>query len=239
VLVLDKIALEAPKTKLLVKLMADLNVQSALIVVPHRDDSLERAARNLPLVKVLRAEGANVYDLLRYEHAVFSKDAIEALTIFYSQPARRAAVTYDMIKQVLDRLKKDRPKLAPLRVWQAYAHLDAYKGANPTSELTALVALIRRACGIDQTIAPFSDTVRKNFQDWIMKRHSGAGAKFTDEQMDWLRMIRDHVINSFHIARDDLDLAPFDAQGGIGRMHLLFGEKMDDVIGELNEVLAA
>ena len=168
-----------------------------------------------------------------------NKDAIEALTIFYSQPARRAAVTYDMIKQVLDRLKKDRPKLAPLRVWQAYAHLDAYKGANPTSELTALVALIRRACGIDQTIAPFSDTVRKNFQDWIMKRHSGAGAKFTDEQMDWLRMIRDHVINSFHIARDDLDLAPFDAQGGIGRMHLLFGEKMDDVIGELNEVLAA
>jgi large subunit ribosomal protein L4 len=79
VLVLDKIALEAPKTKLLAKLMADLNVQSALIVVPQRDDSLERAARNLPLVKVLRAEGANVYDLLRYDRLIVTPDAVQAL----------------------------------------------------------------------------------------------------------------------------------------------------------------
>jgi large subunit ribosomal protein L4 len=79
VLVLDKIALEAPKTKLLAKLMADLNVQSALIVVPQRDDSLERAAHNLPLVKVLRAEGANVYDLLRYDRLILTPDAVQAL----------------------------------------------------------------------------------------------------------------------------------------------------------------
>jgi len=79
VLVLDRIALEAPKTKLLAKLMANLNVQSALIVVPQRDDSLERAARNLPLVKVLRAEGANVYDLLRYERLILTPEAVQAL----------------------------------------------------------------------------------------------------------------------------------------------------------------
>jgi type I restriction enzyme, R subunit len=144
-----------------------------------------------------------------------------------------------MIKEVLDRLRKDRPKLAPLRVWQAYAHLDDYKGNNPSSELTALVALIRRVCSIDKTISPYADTVRKNFQNWIMKRHSGAGEKFTEEQMDWLRMIRDHVTNSFHAERDDLDMAPFDSQGGIGRMHQLFGDKMDEVITELNEALAA
>ncbi len=166
-------------------------------------------------------------------------DEIEALTIFYSQPARRSKVTYAMIKAVLDRLKQDRPKLAPLRVWQAYAHLDEYTGSNPASELTALVALIRRVCGIDQSLAPYSETVRKNFQSWIMKRHSGAGEKFSEEQMAWLRMIRDHVINSFHVERDDLEFAPFDAQGGIGRMYLLFGQQMDDVIDELNEVLAA
>jgi large subunit ribosomal protein L4 len=79
VLVLDKITLEAPKTKLLAKLMADLNVHSALIVVPQRDDALERAARNLPLVKVLRAEGANVYDVLRYDRLILTPDAVQAL----------------------------------------------------------------------------------------------------------------------------------------------------------------
>ncbi len=72
------------------------------------------------------------------------RDEIEALTIYFSQPARRSEVTYAMIKALLEQLKKERPKLAPLWVWQAYAHLDDYKGENPVSELTALVALIQK-----------------------------------------------------------------------------------------------
>ena len=168
-----------------------------------------------------------------------NRDEIEALTIFYSQPHRRSELTYAMISEVLEKLRKDRPRLAPLRVWRAYAKLDEYKGNDPSSELTALVALIRRVCGIDSKVSTHSETVRRNFQDWIMKRHSGAGEKFTDEQMEWLRMIRDHVVNSFHVERDDLDMAPFDARGGMGRMYQLFGDRMDDVISELNEALAA
>src|SRR3546814_13770070 len=59
------------------------------------------------------------------------RDEIEALTIFYSQPARRSAVTYGMIKALLDRLKKARPKLAPPRARQAYAPPTASTGAKP------------------------------------------------------------------------------------------------------------
>ena len=168
-----------------------------------------------------------------------NKDNIEALTIFYSQPHRRRELTFDMIRTVLEKLRGDKPALAPLRVWQAYSQLDEYKGKQPANELTALVALIRRACGIDATISPYSETVRKNFQNWIMKHHSGGGVKFNEQQMVWLHMIRDHVITSFHIERNDLEMSPFDAQGGMGKMHQLFGEQMDDVINELNEVLAA
>lgn len=166
------------------------------------------------------------------------RDAIEALTIFYNQPARRSTVTYAMIKAVFDALKTDRPKLAPLRVWQAFALLDEVKGTNPANELTALVALIRRVCNIDAKLAPYADTVRRNFQAWIMKRHSGVGDKFTDEQTEWLRMVRDHITTSFHVERDDLDMAPFNAKGGLGKMHQLFGAGMDDLIDELNEALA-
>jgi type I restriction enzyme R subunit len=53
-----------------------------------------------------------------------------------------------------------------------------------------------------------------------------------------LRMIRDHIVSSFHLDRDDLGLAPFDAKGGLGRMHQLFGDQTDKVIGEMNEALA-
>jgi len=167
------------------------------------------------------------------------RDQIDALTIFYTQPARRAQVTYAMIKALLNALKTDRPKLAPLRVWRAYALLDEYKGVDPANELTALVALIRRVCGIDVKIAPFADIVRRNFQSWILKRHSGAGEKFTGEQLEWLQMIRDHITTSIHLDRDDLDMSPFNARGGLGKMHHLFGERMDDIIFELNEALAA
>ena len=166
------------------------------------------------------------------------RDEIEALTIFYAQPHRRRELTYAMVRAVLDNLKDDKPMLAPLRVWQAYAVLDDYRGKQPASELTALVALIRRVCGIDETLSPYAETVRRNFQSWIMTRHSGSGEKFNDQQMAWLRMIRDHVATSFHLDREDLEMSPFDAQGGLGRMHKLFGSQMDTVIDELNEALA-
>jgi type I restriction enzyme R subunit len=139
----------------------------------------------------------------------------------------------------MDKIKDDKPILAPVRVWQAYAFLDEVQGENPVSELTALIALIRRACGIDKTISRHSEIVRKNFQAWIMKRHSGEGKKFTKEQLEWLHMIRDHIISSFHIERDDLEANPFDTHGGMGKMFQLFGDDMDGLINDLNEALAA
>ncbi len=57
--------------------------------------------------------------------------------------------------------------------------------------------------------------------------------------MDWLRMIRDHIATSVRIERDDLDYAPFDGKGGLGRMHALFGAGMDGVMDEMNEALSA
>ncbi len=168
-----------------------------------------------------------------------NRDEIEALAIFFDQPHRRSELTYAMIREVLAKLKSDRPRLAPLGVWRAYALLDEYKGGRPVNELTALVALIRRVCGMDETLSPYQETVRRNFQTWIMARHSGSGEKFNEPQVAWLRMIRDHIVTSFHLDRNDLDLAPFDSHGGMGQMHKLFGDQMDDVIDELNEALAA
>ena len=179
---------------------------------------------------------ALVQDFREYLEA--NRDQIEVLTIFYCQPHRRREVTYAMIRAVLDKLKGDKPRLAPLRVWQAYALLDDYRGQRPDKELAALVALIRRVCGIDKTLSPYDETVRRNFQTWIMTHHSGSGEKFNNQQMEWLRMIRDHFATSFHLDRDDLEMAPFDAQGGMGRMYQLFGNQMDSVIDVMNDALA-
>jgi len=79
VVVLDKIELEAPKTKLMAQLVDGLQAKSALIILPAKNDTIERAARNLPHVKVLRAEGANVYDILRYDRLILTPESVEAL----------------------------------------------------------------------------------------------------------------------------------------------------------------
>ena len=80
--------------------------------------------------------------------------------------------------------------------------------------------------------------VDTNFQDWIFKKQAGT-TKYTSEQVQWLRMIKDYIANSFHVARDDFELDPFNKQGGLGKMWQLFGEETDRIINELNESLVA
>lgn len=79
-IVLDQIDLADGKTKSMVQMLAALGLSSALIVIDGPDPMVERAARNLPRVKVLRAVGANVEDILRYQHLVLTRDAVTALS---------------------------------------------------------------------------------------------------------------------------------------------------------------
>ncbi len=167
-----------------------------------------------------------------------NKDEITALSIFYNQPQKRRDVTYQMIKEVAQKLKQESPELVPLRVWMAYDQLEQNRRTAPLNELTALVSLIRRVCNIDGQLTPYDQTVHRNFQQWIMQHHKGNTPKFNEEQMEWLRMIRDHIAGSFHLEREDLNYEPFDARGGLGRMWQLFGDEMDGLIEEINEVLA-
>ena len=164
------------------------------------------------------------------------KDEIIALTLFYNQPYRLRELTFGMIKDILEKLKADKPLLAPLHVWQAYEQLEAVNGKSPKNELVALVSLIRRVTGIDEQLTTYDKTVDRNFQKWVFEKQAGA-LKFNEEQMSWLRMIKEHIATSFHIEVDDLDYTPFDAHGGRGKMWQLFGNGMNTIIDEMNEAL--
>jgi large subunit ribosomal protein L4 len=78
-IVVDRFELEEAKTKIMCRALAELNIQSALIAIPQPDERIERSARNLPGVKVLRVEGLNVYDLMRYEHLILIEGALKRL----------------------------------------------------------------------------------------------------------------------------------------------------------------
>jgi len=167
------------------------------------------------------------------------KDEITALSIFYNQPYNRRNITFKMIQEVFEKLTMEKPLLAPDYVWEAYKTLEDVKSEQPKDELTALVSLIRRACGIDKELKAFDSTIDENYRKWIFKQNAGQHNRFTPEQLDWLKMLKDHVISSYHIEMEDLDFTPFDAKGGRGKMYQLFGNEMNEIIEELNEVLAA
>jgi type I restriction enzyme, R subunit len=167
-----------------------------------------------------------------------NKSEIMALKILYNEPHRRKEITFKMIREVFDSLKANKPNLAPVRVFQAYEAIDKVRAGNPRTELVAIVSLIRRVTGVDTAITDYGTKVDKNFQDWVFRKQSGA-TKFNKDQMDWLRMVKDHVVSSFHIERDDLDLAPFNSKGGLARMHDLFGPQMDTILSEMNEALVS
>lgn len=166
------------------------------------------------------------------------KDEITALQVFYNQPYQRRAFTYAMISEVLDKLKAAKPALAPLAVWRAYETLEKTNG-SPRNELTALVALLRRVAGSDNELTDYEKTVDKNFQQWVFKKQAGNAPKFSEEQMHWLRMVKDYVAASFYMGKDDFELAPFNAAGGLGRFYQLFTANYEQLLEELNEALAA
>ena len=166
------------------------------------------------------------------------RDELDALRIFYDVPYRRRELTFRMLNEVLNVLESERSDLSPSRVWQAYERVENVRYRSPKNKLVALVSLIRRALEIDSELTPFDRTVDKNFKDWVFEKNAG-NVQFTEEQMWWLRNIKEHIAASMHLDREDLDLEPFDARGGIGGMYRAFGDEMDKIIDELNEVLVS
>jgi len=78
-LVLDRFDLGAIKTKAFVAAFDNLKAQKALIVTAEADRTLELSSRNVPGVKVMRYEGLNVYDILKYEKLVLLEDALKGI----------------------------------------------------------------------------------------------------------------------------------------------------------------
>ncbi len=84
-LVLDQFPMDEVRTRNFVQVLTRLQLRKPLIVTDQEHPNLEKSARNVPGVKILRAQGLNVYDILNYEQLVLLKPTIpiieEALAV--------------------------------------------------------------------------------------------------------------------------------------------------------------
>ena len=77
--VVNALDLEKISTKSFAEVLDRFELKKALIVVDGENAKLELSARNLPFVKVLRAEGVNVYDVLKYPNLVLTEGAVDQI----------------------------------------------------------------------------------------------------------------------------------------------------------------
>ncbi len=74
--VVDQLDLDRIKTKDFAAMLGRFELGKTLVVIPTADEKVEKSARNLPHVKVLRSEGLNVYDLLNYHHCLMTRESV-------------------------------------------------------------------------------------------------------------------------------------------------------------------
>ena len=78
--VLDELFFDAPKTKEMVAVLNNLNVDSkALIVIANENEAVKMSARNIPGVTVLTAEAINVLDLVAHNKLIMTQGAVEKI----------------------------------------------------------------------------------------------------------------------------------------------------------------
>ncbi|WFN36987.1 DEAD/DEAH box helicase family protein [Methanomicrobium antiquum] len=168
-----------------------------------------------------------------------NKDTITALQIIYSRPKSERHLTYAQIRELSDILSRPPYGFTPDSVWKAYEQVEKnrVRGATPQRMLTDIISLVRFTLGCDKYLEPFSETVEHRYERWLREREED-GQKFSDEQIEWLNIIKDHISTSVEIGPDDFEYNQRLMQkGGLVSAYRAFGDELNSIMSEMNEVL--
>ncbi|RAX54639.1 hypothetical protein CCY99_02430 [Helicobacter sp. 16-1353] len=167
------------------------------------------------------------------------KDEITALSIIYNNSYKNRFLTYELIDELYKKLLDSNPLFDIKSLWKAYAATcgDKVKPLKSKERLTNLIQLVRFAIDIDTELSDFESVGITRFNLW-RGREIKKGVVFTAEQDAFLLKIRDYILSNACIKKVDLqDCA--DDLGGIYKAKMLFGERLDSIILDLNTTLVA
>lgn len=84
IVILDELSFDEIKTKKMKELLDNFEVNKALVVLDKKDDNVFLSSRNLPKVRTILSNSINVYDILKYETLVITKDAVAKIEEVYA-----------------------------------------------------------------------------------------------------------------------------------------------------------
>lgn len=163
-------------------------------------------------------------------------DEFVALKAYYQQPYKSRPTLKDL-KDLGKAIESPPYNLTPRRIWRAYEKLEESKvNGSGGRVMTDLVELIRFALEQDDELQPHKAVIDLRFDIWLAEQQSKR--EFSQDQLRWLTMVKEHIATSMTIEKDDFDLEPFAQEGGLLAATGIFDGDLDGLLAELNEALA-
>ncbi|MGP3981424.1 type I restriction endonuclease subunit R [Streptomyces sp. KR80] len=168
------------------------------------------------------------------------RDRIAAVNIALTSPRSVSpAEAYTALQELALEIRRPQYAWTPHSLWTFYEDLGTavhYPGQEVG--VPDLISLIRYELGADDELKPYRETVEERFEAWLLKQRQ-AGADFTDEQLWWLRAIRDVVASDVGISTAEFNAEPFKGKGGgRGFAHAFPRRDVRSLLSELNRELA-
>lgn len=159
-----------------------------------------------------------------------NKDELLAIQIFYNN----GKMSWNDLKKLSDKIRAPPYGLTPAKVWRAYKQIEDKKvRGNSNDKVVDFISLLRFELERSSDLEPYLDTVDKRFAEWLA-RQKEAGVSFTQEQLNWLEKIKEHIATSVEILPDDLESPPFTQMGGLGKAAKVFGPRFNKLLVQLN-----
>lgn len=235
---LRKAAVEPIKTSVsLCDAMEEVRKAQDIIIDDLSKDQITTSRPREDLSLDYDAEKELVSEFKKYceEH----RDEFDALRILYSKPYGERP-TRDQLRELVDAIRLPPRAWTPEAIWKAFERVEAsrVRGASGGRLLTDLISLVRHAMGVEEELVSYEDVARERFENWLAQQRNG-GREFTDEQLEWLGLIKERIIVDAEMTTNDFEELPFTEKGGLWRAHALFGDELGPLVDELNRELVA
>ncbi|MBI5227668.1 DEAD/DEAH box helicase family protein [Candidatus Micrarchaeota archaeon] len=159
-----------------------------------------------------------------------NKSELLALQMFYN----KGKMSWKELKELSEKIKAPPYCLTTSNLWRAYKQLEEKKvHGRSYDRLVDFISLLAFELEKTPELQPYLDTVDRRFAEWL-GRQKEAGVSFTQEQLNWLEKIKEHIATSVEVLPDDLESAPFSQMGGLGKATKVFGPSFNKLLVQLN-----
>ncbi|ONK12035.1 DEAD/DEAH box helicase family protein [Streptomyces sp. MP131-18] len=189
----------------------------------------------VPREKRARAEIDRWHQLLTEQ-----RDRFAAVNIAITSPRPTPpGEAYNALKDLEREIRRPQYAWSPQVLWTYYADLGVTTHReNGEVDVPDLIPLIRYELKADEDLRPYRERVEERFEQWLQRQHQ-SGIEYTEEQMWWLRAIRDVIVSDIGISPTEFNAEPFTARGGgRGFAHAFPGRDVRALLNELNRELA-